>query len=324
MSTHFSKIFVGLIVLAMILTGCGGQEATEAPVVDDEIRVGFSGADLLDDFQNQLYQGVADRAEELGVTLIHIENGNDPVKQADDIEDLLAQDLDALLITAANPDAIVASIEQADEMGVPVFTIDSAANSDLVMNHTGNDLYCIGYRSVEFLADYIGGEGKILHINGVPGMAIVTWNTDGVEAYVAEHPDIELVQTAYANWDPAQALAATEDMLLAHPDLAGIYVISEVMTQGPIQALAAQGLTGEIPIMSGGFAPESQQWLENEEIVAAFEWSSYEGGQEQMQRIYDYLTEGIVPPTFSPLVVYAHTKDGEPYQLDCPIGDWTP
>jgi ribose transport system substrate-binding protein len=155
-------------------------------------------------------------------------------------------------------------------------------------------------------------------------MAIVTWNTDGVEAFVAENPGIELVQTAYANWDPAQALAATEDMLLAHPDLAGVYVISEVMTQGVIQALEAQGLSDQVKIISGGYAPESQEWLANGEIIAAFEWSSYAGGQAQMQRIYDHLKDGTEPPGFSALVVYVHTPDGEPFEIDCPIGDWSP
>jgi ribose transport system substrate-binding protein len=312
-------LILTMMVMVILASGCATPAAE-----DDEIVVAFSGADLLDDFQIQLHKGVSDKAAELGVRLIHLEDGNDPVNQAGDIEDLLAQDIDALLITAANPDAIGTSIDKADEMGIPVFTIDSAANSDKVLNHTGNDLYCIGYRNIEYLGDYLGGEGKVLHVNGVPGMAIVTWNTDGVEAYVAENPGIEVVQTAYANWDPAQAMAATEDILAAHPDLAGVYVISEVMTQGVIQALAAQGLTDSVAVISGGFAPESQEWLENEEIIAAFEWSSYAGGQNQMQRIYDYLTEGTVPPSFSALVVFVHEKGGEPFQIDCPIGDWTP
>lgn len=321
MKTSNARILLaGLVVMTLLAAGC----ASQAPPEDDKIVVGFSGADLLDDFQIQLHKGVADKAAELGVTLIHLEDGNDAVNQAGDIEDLLAQDLDALLITAANPDAISASIDKADEMGIPVFTIDSAANSDKVLNHTGNDLYCIGYRSVEALAGKIGGAGKVLHVNGVPGMAIVTWNTDGVAQFVSENPEIELVQTAYANWDPAQAMAATEDILLAQPDLAGVYVISEVMTQGVIQALEAQGLTDKIPVISGGFAPESQQWLENEEIAAAFEWSSYAGGQDQMQRIYDYLTSGTEPPSFSPLVVFSHEKGGEPVRVECPIGDWAP
>jgi ribose transport system substrate-binding protein len=312
------SLLVGLLLIALFLSGCA------APAEDEEIVVGWSGAPLLDDFQIQLFDGVKSKADELGVTIVHIEHDNDPVKQASDIEDLLAQDIDVLLIAAASADAVVPSVDAAVEKGIPVFSIDNAANSDKVLNHSGNDLYCIGYRSMEHLVDQIGGSGKVLHITGFAGMALVVWNDDGVQAYLEEAPDVEFIMTGYADWDPAKALAITEDVLTTHPDLAGIYVISEVMTQGPIQALEAQGLTGKVKVMSGGFAPESQEWLANGEIIAAFEWSSYAGGQEQMQRIYDYLVNDVEPAPFAAWPVTAHPAEGDTWQLDCPIGDWAP
>jgi ribose transport system substrate-binding protein len=306
------------LVGALFLAGCAQAAG------DEQITIGWSGAPLLDDFQIQLFDGFKAKADELGVTIVHLEHDNDPVKQADDIEDLLAQDIDALLIAAANADAVVPSIDNAVEAGLPVFSIDNAANSDKVLSHSGNDLYCIGYRSMEHLAEQVGGDGKVLHINGFAGMALVTWNDDGVQAYLAENPGVELVMSGYADWDPAKALAITEDILLTHPDLEGIYVISEVMTQGPIQALEAQGLTDQVKVISGGFAPESQDWLSNGEIVAAFEWSSKDGAAEHMQSIYDYLVNGTEPAPFAAWPVTVHPASGDTFQLDCPIGDWTP
>lgn len=342
----FKSLMAGLLLVAFVLSGCATPAAetpkpqataaeeepepvqpTEAPPVEepaDEIVIGWSGAPLLDDFQIQLFNGFTEKADELGMTVIHIEHNNDAVKQAADIEDLLTQNIDVLLIAAANADAVVPSIDAAVEMGIPVFSIDNAANSDKVLNHSGNDLYCIGYRSMEYLVDQVGGSGKILHINGFAGMALVTWNDDGVQAYLAEDPNAELVLTGYGDWDPAKALSITEDILATHPDLAGIYVISEVMTGGVVQALAAQGLTDGIKVMSGGFAPESQQWLANGEIIAAFEWSSLSGAQDQAQRMYDYLVGGVQPPPFSPWPVTGHPAEGDTFQLSCPIGDWQP
>ncbi|MCC7359289.1 MAG: sugar ABC transporter substrate-binding protein [Anaerolineales bacterium] len=335
---HVPKWLVGLLLVALLATACQpaatpaptqapapteAPAATQAPV-DDEITVAFSGPPLLDDFQIQLFNGLKDKADELGVKLIHIEHGNDPAKQASDIEDLLTQDIDALLIAAANADAVGPSIDKAVEKGIPVFSIDNAAASDKVLNHSGNDLYCIGYRSAEYLANAIGNEGKILHINGFAGMALVTWNDDGVNQYLSEHPEIEKVMTGYADWDPARAQAITEDVLAANADLKGIYVISEVMTGGVVQALKAQELTDKIKVISGGFAPESQTWLADGELIAAFEWSSYSGAQAQMQQIYDYLTTGAEVKPFSPWPVTVHQADGETYELECPIGDWQP
>jgi ribose transport system substrate-binding protein len=317
-------VIISLLLIALLATGCTAPTPTPEAAADRELVVGWSGAPLLDDFQFQLRDGIMGKAEELGVRVIHIEHDNDPTKQASDIEDLLAQNVDALLIAAANADAVVPSIDQAVERGVPVFTIDNAANSDKVLSHNGNDLFCIGYRSMEYLADQIGGEGKVLHINGFAGMALVEWNDDGVQAYLAENPGIDLVMTGYADWDPARALAITEDVLQVHPDLEGIYVIAEIMTPGPVQALRAMGLTDQVKLMSGGFAPESQELLESGGIIAALEWSAEGGAAEHMQSIYDYLVNGEQPPVFSPFPVYGHSADGETWQLSCPIGDWQP
>ncbi len=177
-----------------------------------------------------------EKATELGVKIVMLESDWDAVKQAADIEDFLAQGVDALIVNAADKDGVIPSIEKANAQGVPVFTIDSAAAGGEVLSHSGNDLYCIGYRSMEYLSEQLGGSGQVLHVNGVPGLMIVTWNDDGVKKFVTENPDIELVQQAYGEWDQAKAMAITEDALTANPDLAGVYIISELMTGGVIQA----------------------------------------------------------------------------------------
>ena len=328
------NIFACTLITVFLLVGCAGPAAVVTPTTvpptavpptaEKQIVIGWSGAPVLDDFQIQLQDGINAKADELGVKIIHLEHNNDPVKQASDIEDLLSQNVDALLIAAANADAVVPSIEKAVAAGVPVFTIDNAANSDKVVSHSGNDTMCVGYRGMEYLADQIGGEGKVLHINGFAGMSLVTWNDDGVKAYLADNPKIQLVTTGYADWDPAKALAITEDNLLTNPDLKGIYVIAEIMTSGPIQALKAQGLTDKVKVMSGGYGPDSQQWLKDGDIIGTMEWSSKAGAEQHLQNMYDYLVNGKQPPKFFGWPVILHTSSGESKTVECPINGWQP
>jgi ribose transport system substrate-binding protein len=164
------KLAVGLVLMGLLLAGCA------APAAEEPLFVGYSGPTQLDNFQIVLWEGMQERAEELGVEVVMLESDWDPVQQAADIEDLLAQGVDALIVNAADADGVIPSIEKANEQGVPVFTIDSAANGGEVLNHSGNDLYCIGFRSMEYLTEQLGGAGKVLHVNGVPGLMIVTWN----------------------------------------------------------------------------------------------------------------------------------------------------
>jgi ribose transport system substrate-binding protein len=342
-SSWIRNMLIGLLLVVLLLSGCAAPPPEEAPGPEEqqpeeeaappeepeeeemeELFVGYSGPTQLDNFQIVLWEGMQERAEELGVRVVMLESDWDVVQQAADIEDFLAQGVDALIVNAADADGVIPSIEKANEQGVPVFSIDSAANGGEVLSHSGNDLYCIGYRSMENLANEIGGSGKVLHVNGVPGLMIVTWNDNGVNDFVAENPDIELVQQAYGEWDQAKAQAITEDVLTVHPDLAGVYIISESMTGGVIQALAAADLTDTVKVMNGGYGPESQQWLEEGKTFATMEWASKEGAAELMQYVYDYLTEGTMPPSWSPWPVTMHTAEGESIPVDCPIAGWTP
>ncbi|MFA9403473.1 MAG: sugar ABC transporter substrate-binding protein [Anaerolineales bacterium] len=328
--SKIEKFVIGLLLVGLLLSGCAAPATEEAAPpeepapAEEQLFVGYSGPTQLDNFQIVLWEGMQERAEELGVKVVMLESDWDPVKQAADIEDLLTQDVDALIVNAADADGVIPSIEKANEQGVPVFSIDSAANGGEVLSHSGNDLYCIGYRSTEYLTEQLGGSGKVLHVNGVPGLMIVTWNDNGVNDFVAENPDIELVQQAYGEWDQAKAQAITEDVLTAHPDLAGVYIISESMTGGVVQALAAAGLTDTVKVMNGGYGPESQQWLTDGKTIATMEWASKEGAADLMQYVYDYVTTGAVPPTWSPWPVVRHTEDGDSTEVDCPIEGWTP
>jgi ribose transport system substrate-binding protein len=328
------KLTLGLMLALLVLSACATPDAetpaapeepaVEEPAEMEKLFVGYSGPTQLDNFQIVLWEGMQERAAELGIEVVMLESDWDVVKQAADIEDLLTQGVDALIVNAADADGTVPSIEQANAQGVPVFSIDSAANGGEVLSHSGNDLYCIGYRSMEYLGAEMGGSGKILHVNGVPGLMIVTWNDNGIDDFIADNPDFELVMHAYGEWDQAKAQAITEDVLTANPDLGGVYIMSESMTGGVVQALAAAGLTDTVKVMNGGWGPESQEWLANGEIVGTMEWASKEGAAELMQYVYDYVTEGSVPPTWSPWPVKLHTPDGETVQVDCPIEGWAP
>jgi ABC-type sugar transport system substrate-binding protein len=272
--------------------------------------VGYSGPTQLDNFQIVLWEGMQERAEELGVEVVMLESDWDPVQQAADIEDLLAQGVDALIVNAADADGVIPSIEKANEQGVPVFTIDSAANGGEVLNHSGNDLYCIGFRSMEYLTEQLGGAGKVLHVNGVPGLMIVTWNDDGVNDFVAANPDVELVQQA-GEWDrPRRAIT-------------GIFH-DESGSGRRLHHLRRRGRKDTVKVMNGGYGPESQQWLTDGKTIATMEWASKEGAAELMQRVVDYVTDGTEPPAWSTWPVLLHTEGGESISVDCPIEGWTP
>jgi ABC-type sugar transport system substrate-binding protein len=237
---------------------------------------------------------------------------------------MIAQGVDALILQARDADAIVTSIQEADAAHIPVFMVDQGANGGDFISLGGNDNYCMGYRGMETLLQLLGGKGKVMHLTGTPGTLIVTWNAAAVMQTMVAYPGATLVHQSYANWKADEALRDVEDVLTVYPDLAGIYVHSEVMTPGVVQALKAHDLVGKVLVVSGGTDPESLQELKNNEIQATVSWDSYAGAQRTLQAAYDYMTKGIVPPRWNPWVIYMNYADGRKVPIDCPVPGWDP
>ncbi len=332
-------VLCGLLSIIFIISGCASPATpttpaavaptqappTSAPVTQKQFVLGWSGPQVLDQFQIDVDKGFSDGAAALGMKLIHIENNNDPAKQASDIEDLLSQKIDALLIGAANADAIIPSIQKANALGIPVFTEDQGSNGGEVIAHFGNDNYCLGVRSMEYLASIIGDSGKVMHITGPAGTLIVNWNTDAAKLALKSFPNVTLVDQVYADWDPAKAQAFVEDNLTKNPDLNGIYVHSECMTSGVLQALKAQNLIGKVKIVQGGWSSDSQLWYDQQEVQGTVEYDAVTGAMNSAKVIYDYLANGTKPAAFfTSWPLKMHNEDGTTTMLQCPVGDWDP
>ncbi len=332
-------VLCGLLSLIFLLSSCATPAtpsapaaaaptqvpATDAPAAPKQFVLGWSGPQVLDQFQIDVDKGFTEGAEALGMKLIHIENNNDPAKQAADIEDLISQKVDALLIGAANADAIIPSIEKANAAGIPVFTEDQGSNGGVVIAHFGNDNYCLGERSMEYLSSIIGGDGKVMHITGPAGTLIVNWNTDAVKQALQNSPNVTLADQVYADWDPAKAQAFVEDQLTKNPDLEGIYIHSECMTSGVLETLKAQDLIGKVKIVQGGWSSDSQLWYDNGEVQGTVEYDAVTGAKDSAKVIYDYLANGTEPAAFfTSWPLKMHNEDGTTSMLQCPVGDWDP
>ncbi|HLV09899.1 MAG TPA: ABC transporter substrate-binding protein [Halanaerobiales bacterium] len=204
-------------------------------------------------------------------------------KQISDIEDLLAQDIDALLIAAVSPTAPVGIINRAMAEGVPVIVFNYRVETDNYVTSIQGDPVHFGQAGMEWLAEELGGEGDILALRGIPGNSDDTGRWQGVENVLEENPGINVVGSAHADWAYDKARVAMENLLAAHPDIDGIWSSGGAMTQAAAEALLAANrplvpMTGE---SNNGFfrtwieydipsiAPEYPTWMSAEAVKAA-------------------------------------------------------
>jgi ABC-type sugar transport system substrate-binding protein len=94
----------------------------------------------------------------------------------------------------------------------------------------------MGETACQAMGDELGGKGKVLSLEGDPATANGRDRTQGFAECMAESfPDIEVIGRP-TKWETERAGNATQTVLSANPDLAGIYLQSETLFLAPVVA----------------------------------------------------------------------------------------
>jgi simple sugar transport system substrate-binding protein len=94
-----------------------------------------------DAFWDVVQNGAEAAGEDLGVS-VDYQSDNDPQRQAQLIDAAVNQDVDGIVISMANPDALQDSVQAAVDAGIPVVTINSGGDRSAefgAIGHVGQD-----------------------------------------------------------------------------------------------------------------------------------------------------------------------------------------
>lgn len=194
-------------------------------------------------------------AEELGEDVVSELLYGDAQASADiqvpQVEDLLAQEPDALILVPMGAAALSAPVERAMAQGVPVILCASAVETDNFVTEVGTNLYATGANLAQYLVDKVDGEGSILMMTGIPGVTTSDVMEEGALAVFEANPGITLLDVQPGNWSPADAKGLMETWLVQYGDeVDGIWSGGAQMSQGIISAYLDAG--ADIPPIGGG------------------------------------------------------------------------
>jgi ribose transport system substrate-binding protein len=247
-----------LLVLALVAVaagGCGGGSGGGAK--GKRPLIGVSVLTETHDFYKELEGGMRDEAKARGLDLVITSCEMDPAKQASQIEDFVAQRVAALLVAPCDSAAIGANLAGPEMAGIPVFTVDIAAQGGRVVSHVASDNVQGGRLAAQALARYTGGSGKILIIDH-PTVASVQDRTKGFLEELQKHPALSVVGRPSADGQRAKAMAIMEDMLQAHRDLKGVFGINDDSALGATAVLEAAGRK-DVAVVGFDATPAAQE-----------------------------------------------------------------
>jgi ABC-type sugar transport system substrate-binding protein len=100
-------------------------------------------------------------------------------------------------------------------------------------------------------------QGKIVAIQGMLANNAAIGRFQGLQKALAENPGVTLLQWEGANWDTTEAYNATKALLVAYPDVDGVWSANDNMAMGAIQALKEAGLAGKVLVTGTDGNPEA-------------------------------------------------------------------
>ncbi|MHB8520292.1 MAG: substrate-binding domain-containing protein [Limisphaerales bacterium] len=148
-------------------------------------------------------------------------NEEDAQKQAEYIEQLLLNGVDGILISCSDAKKLTTTIDKAVSQGVPVVTFSGDAPASKRFVALGIDDFQCGAQTFEELAKLINGQGVVAAIDGNPNAANLQQRAAGFRSAAKKHPGIKLLDVFYHKETPQDAVAKIEQVMQAHPDIAG-------------------------------------------------------------------------------------------------------
>ncbi len=251
------KRVIFLLLLVMLISPVmmfanGGQDSSATAKDDGVIKIGVSIGTLKQERWQREIEMFQAYAEENGIELMVQSAEDEAMKQMSQCENLLSQGIDVLIVQALDSEAMGSIVEPAHEVGVPVIAYDRFVRNGDLDYYITFDSVKVGEVEAQFVVDQ-APKGNYIWLKGGPedfnAHLVYEGHQHVLQPYI-DSGDIKIVLEQWCKgWSPEEALKHTENGLtLAGNDVQAVIASNDGTAGGAIQALAAQGLAGKVPI----------------------------------------------------------------------------
>lgn len=293
----------GAVVLALTATACNRGTAEG----ESTGTVTLAVSTLNNPFFLQLRDGAQAAADEGGVELEVVDAQNDSAAQANQLANAATQNVDALLVNPVDSAAAAQGVEPLLENDVPVVAVDRGVEGAEVTSTVASDNVDGGRQAAQALAEAIDGKGQVIHLQGVPGTSASRDRGAGFGEGLEEFPDIDVVAQQPANFDRAEALNVTTNLLQANPGVTAIFAENDEMALGAIKALGSRAGKDVVVVGFDG-TPDGLAAIKDGTLTASVAQQPEELGRVAMEQAIAAI-KGETPETEVPVEVRLVTAD---------------
>ncbi len=258
LTMKMSRKSVWLMVIIFTLVTVGGLlyayiEANKFFESEKHLtKIGLSLATLSEARWARERDIIVNESRRYGMKVIVQSCEKDEMLQNVQIENMISSGVKAIIIVAQNADTIVPAVKLAEKEDIPTIAYDRAIYCNEVDVYISFDSVKVGYVEAKALLDIVN-KGNFLVLCGSPtddnAYLIKEGQYKALMPYV-KMGKIKIVGEYWCDgWNPEEALKHTENALTAmNNNIQAILAPNDGTAGGAIQALAAQGLAGRVPV----------------------------------------------------------------------------
>jgi len=254
-----------MMAAALGLVGLAGPAHADA---HEDMTITLIPGLTTDAFYITMNRGAQAAAKALGIT-VNFQGAEefDPVLQTPVLDAVIARGPGAILIAPTDTTQMIEPLRRANEQGIPVITVDTfiddgkyqdgAGDGDFPMAYIASDNLGGGRMAARFMADAIGGEGKVYVSNVRPGISTTDQREEGFKAEMAENfPDVEVLDTQYNENDASLAASQFSAVLARNPDVKGVFGANLFSALGAGNGVEGAGKADDVTVVAFD-APQS-------------------------------------------------------------------
>jgi rhamnose transport system substrate-binding protein len=271
-------------LVAVGLVGCAAatpddtDSAPAEPTAEsaEVLNIVYIPKNLGNPYFDNIVAGLQEAAPELNMTVEVVGPAQaGATDQIQYIDAAIQQQVDAILISPNDADALVPSLKRAMDAGIVVVSV----NSD--MNVEGRDLAILpvdfttlGEFLVELTAEVTDGAGDFAILSATSTAPDQNFWIEGMEEVLAggTYPDLNLVDVVYGDDAPDKSTNETNALLTRYPDLKAIVAPTTVGVAAAAQVLSASPLKGQVQVTGLGTPNEMRQYIKDGTVKAVALW----------------------------------------------------
>lgn len=265
----------------------------------EALRVGISSPEAQNPFYVALANAAVETFKKRGIEPILLSANSDVNEQINNVNDLVASKVDAILVSPLDTEGPAGAIRRAKEAGIPIFMVARTLDAKfgpIQESFIGIHFDEIGKAKGEWVVKNTK-PGKIVMLLG-PAGALVMVEQEKAFRDVVEKAGYSVTFAQNSTQTRSNGLKLAEDALIANPDIVAIYASNDDLALGAAQAVRAAGLNGQISVIGLNGAPPALAAVHKGEMAATVLLDPVGWGATAANTVADFLVDKKKPEPF--------------------------